>query len=265
MQTSVIVQPVQVLKDLAYRAGLTDYEHERCLLDLYLPEGRKDFPIIVWFHGGGLEGGCKDDASAIATCFAQEGLAVAVANYRLSPRVAYPAYVDDAAASVGWVVKHIGEYGGNTNAVFISGHSAGGYLTAMLGMNSRFMAKYGVNTSDIAGIIPISGQTFTHYTVRKERGIPNPQTTPIVDEAAPCYHVRKDAPPVLAICGDQDAPARAEENRYFIAALKAVEHPMAEYREFADRDHGSIVDKIPEAGDPVEKAIVEFVTKHVRH
>lgn len=167
----------------------------------------------------------------------------------------------NAAASVAWVANHIAKYGGNPKALFISGHSAGGYLTAILGMDPKYLAKYGIDTAAIAGIIPVSGQTFTHYTIRKERGIPNPDTTPIIDDASPCYHARKTAPPTLAICGDHDMATRAEENRYFVALLNTVGHTDATYREFPDRDHGTIVSKIPEPHDPVAEAILGFVAR----
>jgi len=252
-----------VIKNIVYksRKRLSGYERERCVLDLYLPESKKDCPVVVWFHGGGLEGGSKDDAAAIGEFFAENGVAAAVASYRLSPKAKYPAYVDDAAASVAWTIKHIAEYGIDPACpVFISGHSAGGYLAAIVGMNSKYLKKYGVDLKRIAGVIPVSGQVFTHFTIRKERRIPDPQNTPTIDDAAPCYYVRKNIPPVLAICGDNDWPARAEENRYFVAMLKTVGHTDAIYREFANRDHGTIVGKIPEANDPVGKAILGFIS-----
>ncbi len=254
-----------VIKNIAYKSGkrLSGYERERCVLDLYLPESKKDCPVVVWFHGGGLEGGSKDDAAEIGKFFAKNGVAAAVASYRLFPKAKYPAYVDDAAASVAWTIEHIGEYGIDPDCpVFISGHSAGGYLAAIVGMNSKYLRKYGVDLKRIAGVIPVSGQVFTHFTIRKERKIPNPQNTPTIDDAAPCYYVRKTVPPMLAICGDNDWPARAEENKYFIAMLKTVGHTDASYQEFENRDHGTIVGKMPEANDPVGKVMLDFISGH---
>lgn len=253
---------ISVIKNIAYKSGkrLSAYERDRCVLDLYLPESKKNCPVVIWFHGGGLEGGSKDDAVEIGEFFAKNGVAAAVASYRLSPKVRYPAYVDDAAASVAWTIKHICEYGVYPDcSVFISGHSAGGYLAAIAGMNPKYLGKYGVDLKRIAGVIPVSGQVFTHFTIRKERKIPDPQNTPTIDDAAPCYYVRKTIPPMLAICGDNDWPARAEENRYLIAMLKTVGHTDANYQEFADRDHGSIIGKIPESNDPVARAILAFI------
>lgn len=83
-------------------------------------------------------------------------------NYRLSPRATHPAYIDDAAAAVAWVMKHIGEYGGDPTRVYVAGHSAGGYLTLMVGLDKAYLARYGEDADRLAGLFPVSGQTNTH-------------------------------------------------------------------------------------------------------
>lgn len=252
---------VDIVSDIAYKTGggLTAYEVERCKLDLYLPQDAKDFATLLWFHGGGLQAGSTSDPMtvSIAKWFASNGIAVALANYRLSPKVQYPAYVDDAAGSLAWLRKNIRFRGGDPKRIFVSGHSAGGYLTAMVGTDGRYLERYGLGTDVIAGLIPVSGQMITHSTVRQERGIP--RARPIADEAAPMYHARADAPPTLCICGGKDLPARAEENRLFVAAMKAGGHKRVEYVEVAGRDHRTIVSRIPEPDDVVARAIVAFI------
>src|SRR5690606_8110805 len=132
----------------------------------------------------------------------EKGIAVVAVNYRLSPKVEAPAYIDDAAAAIAWTFKHIGEYGGNPNKIFISGHSAGGYLVAMVGLDKSWLQQYGEDADRLAGIIDFSGHAITHMTVRAERGIKD--TQPIVDELAPLYHVRNDAPLLVLITGDRE-------------------------------------------------------------
>lgn len=257
----VFGQAVTVHSDLAYKSGpnLSEYEQERCALDLYLPEGETGFPVIVWFHGGNLTAGDKagEIHVQVAQTLAERGIAVASVNYRLSPIATYPAYVEDAAASVAWVLDHIGDYGGDADSVFVSGHSAGAYLAFMVGLDQSYLAANGHSTSDLAGLIPISGQTITHGTVRTERELPD--NRPLIDAAAPAFHVRNDAPPTLAIAGSDDIPARPQENAYLIAALRAAGHADATYMEFAGRNHGTIVTEIPEKRDEVAEAIVDFV------
>lgn len=261
--TSLFGVEVEVLKDVAYKPEAeTEYERERCKLDLYLPANTKDIATIVWFHGGGLQGGDKRGGyiEAMGRRFASEGIAVVSVNYRLSPKVSYPAYIDDAAAAVAFARNEIAKHGGSPGRIFISGHSAGGYLTAMLGLDEQYLAKYGMKLSDIAGLMPISGQMITHTAVREERKIP--KTQPIIDEAAPAFHVRQDCPAFLVIAGSNDLPTRAEENRYFAAAMKAAGHGDVTYLEVEGRDHGTVGSQLPDSDDVVAKTMIDFVEKH---
>lgn len=251
---------VEVRPNIAYKVGtLTDYENERCHLDLYLPAKREGFATLVWFHGGGLTAGAKDGTSnpAVARSLAEGGIAVAVANYRLSPKVTYPAYIEDAAAAFAWVHAHIAEHGGTAERVFIGGHSAGAYLTSMVGLDSRYLTAVGLKTDDIAGLIPVSGQMMTHFTVRVERGLPKERI--IADEAAPMYYVAKQTPPILIIMGDRDWPARLEENLYFVAAMKVAGNNGVELRKFDQRDHGGIGGKMANLDDPARQALLDFI------
>jgi acetyl esterase/lipase len=215
---------ITVVTNLAYKAepSLTDYEVERCKLDLYLPQPTAGFATLVWFHGGALKTGNKEEEFSvrIARCFAQLGIAVAMVNYRLSPKTLHPGYVEDATAAFAWVHRHIAQYGGDSHKVFVGGHSAGGYLTYMIGLDGRFLQRHGLKTSAIAGLIPVGGQTMTHYTLREERGLN--KDTIITDEAAPIHHLRKDTPPLLVLHAERDMAARMEENQYLVAALRAA-------------------------------------------
>jgi len=252
----------EVHNDITYKSGsLTEYEQTRCQLDLHLPNKTNQFATVVWFHGGSIKSG--DKAGEIATGLAgrlnQHGIAVASVNYRLSPKVSFPAYLDDAAAAVGWVLQNINRFGGATNAVFVSGHSAGGYLAAMIGMDERFPRQYGFSPMNLAGVIPVAGQMITHSTVREERGIA--RSTPMIDPAAPSFHVRSNTPPFLNIVADADLPARLEENTYFVAAMKAAGNASVSFRKIPNRDHGSVAARISNENDPALQAIIEFIER----
>lgn len=90
-------------------------------------------------------------------------------GYRLSPNVKSIECLLDAAAAISWSFKTIEKYGGNTSLIFLSGMSAGGYLTYMLGLDKKYLANHNIDANKIAGLIPFSGQAITHFTVRKER------------------------------------------------------------------------------------------------
>lgn len=210
----------KTVKDISYiPAGETDgYRKERCKLDVYYPVGKKGFPTIVWFHGGGLEGGGKH----VPEMFMNQGFAVVAVNYRLSPKAQNPAYTEDAAAAVAWAYKHIEEYGGSPRRVFVTGHSAGGYLTLMVGLDKSYLQEYGVDADSIAAYLPISGQTVTHFTIRKERSLP--EGIPVIDQYAPCNKARKDTPPFVLITGDRNLEMadRYEENALLASVLKNI-------------------------------------------
>lgn len=249
---------VTVLKDIAYKSGATsgEYEKERCKLDVYVPKNGKGFATLVWFHGGGLTGGSKEKME-LARSLAAAGIAVVVPNYRLSPKAKYPAYIQDAAAAIAWTHSHVAEHGGDARKLFIGGHSAGGYLTLMLGMDARYLGDLGVQPSAIAGLIPVSGQTMTHYTVREERGIG--KFTVTADEAAPVFFARKNTPPFLVLYADHDMAARAEENAYFVALMKGAGNAVTTGHLIADRTHGSIASKIVNEDDPARALILQFI------
>lgn len=120
-------------EDVSYiPKGETDeYRKERCKLDIYYPSDKKDFVTVVWFHGGGLEGGEK----GIPAELKNKGIAVVAPNYRLSTKAKNPAYIEDAAEAVAWVFENIASFGGDPpRHIYVSGHSAGGYLALMIGL-----------------------------------------------------------------------------------------------------------------------------------
>ncbi|MFT3846257.1 MAG: alpha/beta hydrolase [Lacibacter sp.] len=212
------------------------YISSQCLLDLYYPKGAKNFATIIWFHGGGITGGSKEIPKALT----EKGYAVIGVGYRFSPKVTAPAYIEDAAAATAWVFQHIAEFGGSTKLIFISGHSAGGYLGMMITLDKKYLAKYNIDANNIAGLIPFSGQAITHFTIRKERGIKD--TQPIIDQYAPLYHVRAEAPPMLLITGDREMEllGRYEENAYLNRMMKLAGHQRTRLYELDGFDHGGM-------------------------
>lgn len=202
----------KTIPDIAYRQGdkQDEYQAERCKLDLYYPEGQTGYTTVVWFHGGGLTGGEK----SVPERLKNQKIAVVAVNYRLSPRAKSPAFIDDAAAAVAWAFRNIANYGGDPSKIVVSGHSAGGYLSCMIGLDKKYLAAYGIDANSIASLVPFSGQMITHFTIRKELGIDEKQ--PLVDAFAPLFHVRADSPPLHLITGGRDIEmlGRYEENAY---------------------------------------------------
>ena len=220
-------QSYKIEKDIPYypESGSDAYRDERAKLDLYFPADTSGFATVLFFHGGGLEGGGKYIPNALM----EQGVAVVAPNYRLSPKASNPSYIEDAAQSVYWVKDNIAKYGGNPDKIYITGHSAGGYLTLMLALDKKYLNNVGIDADSLAGYVPLTGQTNTHYTIRKERGL-NPQI-PIIDEYAPIYHSRKQAAPMILVTGDRNKAllARYTENLHLQEMLKEVGNNISLY------------------------------------
>ena len=101
-----------------------------------------------------------------------------------------------------WGFDHIADYGGSPSKIYIAGHSAGGYLVNMVGLDRSRLARYGKEADSLAGIIPFSGHAITHFAARKALGMSALQ--PLVDDTAPLYYVRPDCAPMLILSGDRE-------------------------------------------------------------
>jgi acetyl esterase/lipase len=252
-------QQYAIEKDIHYYPDAVNksdkYIDSQCSLDIYYPKDSKNFATIIWFHGGGLTGGSKEIPKALL----EKGFAIIGVGYRLSPKVKAPAYIEDAAAAIAWAFQHIENYGGRSDMIFLSGHSAGGYLTMMVGLDKKYLAKYEIDANSIAGNIPLSGQTITHFTIRKEMGIKEIQ--PLIDEYAPLYFVRPDAPPLLLITGDPEMEllGRYEENAYMWRMMKLAGHKRTTLYKLEGFNHGSMV----EPAFPLLIKEVEVIKKEI--
>lgn len=225
------------VNDIPYVPVSADaYSAERCKLDVYYPESAKDAPVVVWFHGGGIEAGNKYVPQELKDC----GYVVVAVNYRLLPKATIDQCIDDAAAAVAWTFSHAGEYNGSSRKIYLSGHSAGGYLIDMIGLDKHWLQAYGVDADSVAALLPFSGQVITHYNVRKPKGIGPLQA--VVDEYAPLTFVRNDCPPMVVISGDRELElyGRYEEQAYFWRMMKLTGHPRVYLYEMQGFDHGAM-------------------------
>ncbi len=231
--------------DIPYRTMdsliVDSYMKERCFLDLYFPTQIDDFPTLIYFHGGSLTGGEK----SIVDYFKNKKIAVVDVNYRLSPKVQVSEILDDAAASIAWVFDHIENYGGDRSKIYVSGHSAGGYITSMVGLDKDYLTKYNIDSDTIAGLIPLSGHAITHFTVRKEMGLSPNQIW--VDEMAPIFHIRKQAPPYIMVTGDRNLEllGRYEENAFMRRMMEVIGHPNTQLFELQGYGHNMVYPAAP--------------------
>ena len=112
--------------DVPFGNGKTD------LLDIYSPDKSEDTPIHVFFHGGYWKSNTKDDFGFVAKSFVPYGITTVVVEYPLIPSVRMGTLIERCCASIEWVWNNADKFGGDRNRISISGHSAGGHITAMM-------------------------------------------------------------------------------------------------------------------------------------
>ena len=236
----------KIERDIPYRSPESlaqegEYAKERCLLDMRLPVGVTNFATVIHFHGGGIVKGNKGSFSWPQEAMDHDPIAHVSGGYRLLTNATPGQAISDAAAAVAWTIKNISRYGGDPKKVFVTGISAGGYLTAMVGLDYRWLAKHDLKPTDLAGIIPLTGQMTKHFNVRaigfKDT---DPRYMPKVDEWAPLHYASdKPVPPCSFLTGGRDLEmkARVEENELLAASLRACGHTNIEFRE-TEGSHG---------------------------
>jgi acetyl esterase/lipase len=252
---------VKTVKDVIYYDG-SDSDKIKHKLDLYLPEGAKDFPVLFFVHGGAWKNGDKDFLGGVygtlAKAYVQQGIGMVVTNYRLSPKVKHPEHVKDVARAVAWTHKNVSKYGGNADALFLMGHSAGAHLVSLVTTDETYLKDLGVKTKNIKGVLPISGP----YNIPD--GLLQNVFGKFAQKASPAKFVREGLPPFLIFYADKDmigcdkAPSEA-----FCKALKDKK-VTASTLEIKDCDHIGIITRAGAADSEVCKAIVKFVRDNAK-
>jgi len=218
--------------------------HPRSRLDvMWTKDNKRGFPVLIWFHGGGLVNGDKFFLPLTDHHIVQ--VAVRYPFLQKDGSTTIDTVLDECAKAVAWTFRNVERYGGDPRKIFLSGHSAGGYITMMLGMDPAWLGKYGLATTDLCGIAPLSGQATKHFNVRAYGGDKDPQFLPKIDRYAPLGHVaEKDFPPMLIVTGDPETKewkCRAEECELLAASIRACGHTNGvEYVRIPHTDHGTM-------------------------
>ena len=234
--------------------------------DLYVPQvvqGKK-VPLLIYFHGGGLESGDKADDRNMYTELAGLGILVASANYRMYPQVGFPVFIEDAAHAVAGILKQIKTYA-DYGQTWIGGISAGGYLSMMLHFEPAFLAKHGVEENSITGYIFDAGQPTVHFNVLRERGLDTGAVR--VDEAAPIYYLTEPYEAnlqqhFLVLTAENDIPGRPEQTELLIKTMltHGYEKEQITYKVMPGFGHAAYVWTKDEQGSyPYAKLLGDYI------
>jgi arylformamidase len=247
-------------------------------LDLYIPKKTSDksdspeadYPVVVFIHGGAWHIGDKsnDGPVNVAKTLAENGIICANINYRLSPSVKHPVHVEDVARAVRWVYNNISNYGGDPDKLFISGHSAGAHLAALVTLDTKYLQAESVPMSSIRGVIPISGPfdlTRTSESFKKFCKLDGAFGTDatVLKDASPFSHIRSDAPPFLCFAAQFDSEPVREDAQKLASDLK-VAGVDAESIIVKWRNHMTILRKFGSSRDSMLDEMLEFIKNHSR-
>lgn len=252
---------VEVKQDVAYRTG-DGADKTRHKLDVYVPKGAKDYPVLFFIHGGAWRIGDKMTFAGPAKQFAAHGIGVVCPNYRLTPKVQHPGHIEDVAKAFAWTVDNIGKYGGDAKKVVVGGHSAGGHLAALLATNETYLKTEKKQRADVKGVVGVSGV----YIIDARVSVFHPAFTD--DEktcktASPIEHVAGTCPPMLLAYADDDFVSLPEGAEAFAKALVKVKCD-AIAKEFEKRTHITIMTDMKNAEDPLFVAAKEFILKQTK-
>jgi acetyl esterase/lipase len=245
------------VRDLAYGAD------PRQKLDVYVPDhlaGKA--PVLLFFYGGAWQFGSREQYLAFGQAFASLGIVTVVADYRLYPQVTWPDFVEDGASAMAWVHNHIAQYGGDPARLFVSGHSAGGYIAAMLGSDPKYLAAMGGDFSWAKGVIGISGPyDFLPLTDPAYIAIFHGDNN---REAMPVAHIDGKRPAMLLAWGLDDTIVGHRNIDDMEAALKKAGSPV-ETRRYSGAGHiGILLSLVPgfRGRTTLRQDIAAFIQSH---
>lgn len=238
-------------------------------LDIHAPKAAKSAPVVIYVHGGYWKAGDKSQKGHLPEFFCGRGFVFVTINYRLAPAVKHPVLIQDVARAVAWVHDHIAEHGGDAAQLFLTGHSAGAQLVALLGTDAKRLGELGKPLSILRGVIPLDSAAMDIREVAaNDRRADSPYRAAFGDDpaawadASPLVHAEsaKSLSPfqIVVAYGPAIANKKAGVDA-FAAALRKIGTRAEVLDASSFREHQSLMTEFGAADDPVSKAVLEFI------
>ena len=261
--------------DLPYTAASADPKRQ---LDLYQPRelprpGARPVPVVVFVHGGywspldrrWLEP-LTGAYSNVGVAFARQGIVAAIIGYRQYPLVQRgDDSLDDIAAAIRFVRESCPSWGCDGGRMFVVGHSAGGHLASLLGMDGRILRRNGVDPESVAGFVSIDGifdlgaslAAFKPEQADIMRQLFGPDDASLAAHSTISY-ARAHHPPILFVDSAGDAQVNLDGFRAMKTRMTEVGSP-ARFVELPGLGHNEAILRIGTDGDPMMPTLLAFI------
>ena len=203
--------------------GIAYGSDARQQLDIYAPLGRTEtaHPVLIFFHGGSWRDGEREGYGFVGRAFASRGFVTVIADYRKAPKVRFPAFVQDTAATIAWVHTNIAKHDGDPECIFLMGHSAGAHIAMMAALDPQWLAAKDLKPDVIKGVIGLAGP-YDFLPLTSESSKIALGQWPDLTETQPITYVRADAPPLLLLTGDKDTVVKPRNSQALADKIAAL-------------------------------------------
>lgn len=197
-------------------------------LNIFIPKnGKKDNPVLLFVHGGNWSSGDKKTYSLLGRNFAKKGITTVIVGYTLSPYANYDQMAMEIGKAVEWADKNISKYNGDPNQIYLTGHSSGGHLVALVGTNPRYLHDKSIVKGIILNdafcldmksyleVVPPTEDKFYLSTWSS-----NPKAW---KDGSPIYHLDKTDPPFMVYLGEKTYDGILITNEMFMCELNKIQ------------------------------------------
>ena len=193
-------------------------------LHVFKPEGWKESdkrPGIVFFFGGGWNGGTPGQFEQHCNYLASRGMVAITAEYRVKSRHNTSPFecVKDGKSAVRWVRAHADDLGIDPNRVASGGGSAGGHVAAAAG-TTKTIVEEGEDQS--VSHVPNAMALFNPVYNNGPGQYGHDRVKARWQEISPAHNIRKGVPPTIVFFGSKDKLVTVETAEAFQAAMKKV-------------------------------------------
>ncbi len=235
-------------------------------LDVYWDCNSTNAEVLMFVHGGGWLSGDKNQYRELAATLANNGFTVVLVNYRLSPKVKFPAHIEDLASALNWVNDSIEYYQGDKENIYLIGHSAGGHLASLILLDKSYLEKYDLKPTNIAGAIIISGV----FEIKPQEGGATKKYLGMVFESdktnwhrATCKNhinneTKNNVPPLLISWGKHESKLIVNESINFINELKNNKIEVQSFS-FDSNSHNAFKEDLMNSSSEFHKKLLDFV------